>query len=87
MSGAAPAGTASEQALAALRWDWGEFYLIGYDDEHGWWAARRDRIGALLTEEGPGELRAAMADDYGMKPVKPNGQGNPREMEALPDGH
>jgi hypothetical protein len=56
----------------ALRWDWGEFYLIGYDDEHGWWAARRDRIGAL-TEEGPGELRAAMADDYGMKPVAVSG--------------
>jgi hypothetical protein len=60
---AAEAGAAEDHALEALRLEWGEFYLIGYDDERGWYAARRGLIGVLLTGEGPGELRAAMADE------------------------
>lgn len=65
----AASGQAGEQDLAALQWNWGEAYLIGYDDEHGWWASRRDQIGGLLTEAGPDELRAAIIADYDLKRV------------------
>lgn len=58
-----------DHALEALRWDWGEAYLIGHGDEHGWWASRRDRIGALITAVGPDELRAQIRADYNIKPV------------------
>ena len=47
--------------------------MIGCDDEHGWWASRRDQVGGLLTEAGPDELRAAIIADYDLKPV-------PRDM-------
>ena len=33
------------EALEAIRFGWGDAYVIGYDDERGYWAARRDRIG------------------------------------------
>ncbi len=60
---------AGEQELAALEWNWGEAYLVGHDEEHGWWASRRDQIGGLITEAGPDELRAAIIADYDLKPV------------------
>jgi hypothetical protein len=60
---------ADEHELAALQWNWGEAYLIGVDDEHGWWASRRDQIGGLITESGPDELAAAIRADYTFKPV------------------
>ena len=63
------AGTAEEQALEALELGYGEFYLIGHDGDD-WWAARRDGIGGRITEDTPDELRAAMAEDYALKPVK-----------------
>jgi hypothetical protein len=65
----AASGHAGEQELAALQWNWGEAYLIGFDGEHGWWASRRDQIGGLLIEAGPDELRAAIIADYDLKPV------------------
>jgi hypothetical protein len=74
--GAAQAGG---QELAALVWNWGEAYLIGYDDAHGWWASRRDQIGGLITEHGPDELRAAIIADYDLKPV-------PRDFAPLSPG-
>lgn len=58
-------GEAARQALEVLRLEWGHLYLIGYDDDHGWHAARRGRIGRYLAENSPDELRAAMAGDYG----------------------
>src|ERR1700728_2480923 len=58
-----------EAALEAIRFGWGDAYLIGHDDERGYWAARRDRIGGLLTAPSPDELRRAIADDYAVKPV------------------
>jgi hypothetical protein len=61
--------TADEQELAALQWNWGEAYLIGYDDEHGWWASRRDQIGGLMTGDSPDDLAAAIRADYPLKPV------------------
>jgi hypothetical protein len=64
-----------EQALEALRLGWGEAYEIGYDDERGWWAARRDRIGGLFTAADPEALRDYVREDYGVKPV-------PRDLPA-----
>ena len=63
------------QELEALRFGWGDAYLIDYDGERGYWAARRDRIGGLLTASDPGELRDAITEDYAVKPV-------PRESAA-----
>jgi hypothetical protein len=59
-----PGTAADEGALAALEFDWGEAYLLGCDAERGWWAGRRDRIGAFLTARGPEELREAIRADY-----------------------
>lgn len=64
-----------ETALEAIRFGWGDAYEIGHDDERGYWAARRDKIGDLLTAGDPGELRKAITDDYAVKPV-------PREPAA-----
>jgi len=61
-------------ALDAIRFSWGDAYEIGHDDEHGFWAARRDRIGGLILAGGPEELRRAVADDYAGRPV-PRGAG------------
>jgi hypothetical protein len=62
-------------ALEAIRYGWDTAYLIGYDDERGYWAARRDRIGGLLTAPTPDELRQAITEDYALMPV-------PREPAA-----
>jgi len=72
-------GTADDQALAALQYGWGDAYVIGCDDERGWWAARRDLIGGYLTADDPDGLWTAIGEDYKLKPV-------PRDLppEALP---
>ncbi len=72
---AAPGTAASARALEALTWDWGEAYLIGHDDERGWWASRRDQIGDLLTAAGPDGLRRQIRADYALRPV-PRAGGN-----------
>ena len=69
------AGTPDEQALAALRWGWGEAYRIGRDATRGWWAARRDGKGGDLTAGDSDELWQAIVDDYALLPV-------PRERPA-----
>lgn len=68
-----------DEALKTLQWHWGAAYLIGHDDEHGWWAARRDQIGALLTGTGPDELWQAITADYMLRPVprEPLADGDP----------
>jgi hypothetical protein len=76
--GAAGGRTADDEALEALRWDWGEAYLIGHDDERGWWAARRDRIGSLLIGADPGGLREQIRADYVVKKV-------PRDLPVTGD--
>jgi hypothetical protein len=68
-------GGTDEEALEALRFGWGEAYLIDFDVERGYWAARRDKIGGLLTAGDPGGLRDAITADYAVKPV-------PREPAA-----
>ena len=60
---------AEKDALDALEFDWGDAYMIGRDDERGWWAARRDRIGGYFTAPGTDELRTAIRADYGLEPV------------------
>ena len=55
--------------LEELRWHWGDAYLIGHDDERGWWAGRRDQIGVFMTAAGPEELWSAIHADYAAKPV------------------
>ena len=65
----AGAGTAGEQALAALRWGWGEAYRIGWDGVRGWWAARRDGKGGDITAADSDELWQAITDDYTLLPV------------------
>ena len=64
-AGARQPGTMPDDALEALRLDWGGLYMIGHDEEHGWWAARHGRIGHVITGDGPDELQAAIAGDHG----------------------
>jgi hypothetical protein len=72
--GAAGGRTADDYALEALRWDWGEAYEIGRDDERGWHARRRDGLGCL-TEADPDGLRAAIRADYALKKVPRDAAG------------
>jgi len=58
-----------QKALEALRWDWDTAYVIGRDDEHGWYAGRRDKIGELITDSDPDALRREIAQNYTLKPV------------------
>ena len=62
---AAAVGSAVQRALEALRLDWDGVYMIGRDDERGWWATRHGRIGSVMTASEPDELRAAMSEDFG----------------------
>jgi hypothetical protein len=62
-------GEDAGDALAALRYGWGDAYTIGYDGKRGWWAARRDLIGGDLTAQDPDGLWVAIKEDYALKPV------------------
>ena len=63
MHGDTAGETAEEQALEALRLDYGSDWVIGHSEQHGWYAASRDPVGAYRAEDTPDELRAAMAAD------------------------
>ena len=56
------------RALDALRWHWGEAYLIDYIDGT-WMADRLDGLGGTLRAAEPDDLRQAILDDYTTKPV------------------
>jgi hypothetical protein len=58
-----------EAGLDAVRFRWGPAYEVGHDDEHGYWAARRDSIGGLITSTDPAGLSAGIADDFAMRAV------------------
>jgi hypothetical protein len=58
-----------ENALAELRYGWGEAYRIGWDARRGWWANRRDGQGEDITAPGPDGLWVAIRADYGRRPV------------------
>jgi len=69
-AGSKPALTGADQdALAALRFGWGEAYRIGWDAVRGWWARRRDDIGGDITADDPDGLWNAIVEDYTLKPV------------------
>jgi hypothetical protein len=55
--------------LGALSFGWGDAYEIGFDDELGYWARRRDNIGGRITAPGPDDLWQAICEDYTLKPV------------------
>jgi hypothetical protein len=59
-----------ENALADLRWGWGDAYRIGWDARRGWWANRRDGKGDDITAADPDELWAAIYADYTSSPVR-----------------
>ena len=59
-----------ENALADLRWGWGDAYRIGWDARRRWWANRRDGKGDDITAADPGELWAAIYADYASSPVR-----------------
>jgi hypothetical protein len=71
-------GDADDEALAALRFGWGEAYRIGRDPVRGWWAQRRDELGGDITAQDPDGLWQAICEDYILKPV-------PRDL-PLPAG-
>lgn len=60
---------AGRRAREALELDYGDAYMIGHSEDHGWNAARRDEIGGYLAKDTPDELRAAMAEDLTVRPV------------------
>ena len=59
--------TAEEQALEALRLDYGDGWVIGHSEEHGWYAASRDPVGAYRAEDTPDELRASLAGESALR--------------------
>jgi hypothetical protein len=56
-------------ALARLRYGWGDAYRIGWDPARRWWAQRRDGEGSELTADSNGALWDALFEDYVRKPV------------------
>jgi hypothetical protein len=60
--------TAEDQALEALRREWGWAYAIGHDDEHGWWAARHG--GWMDADNTTDNLRTQIFSVYALKPVR-----------------
>jgi hypothetical protein len=57
-------------ALEALRYDWGDAYEFGVEDESGvWWARRLDGKGGLIEAANPDDLRKLIHDDYALMPV------------------
>ena len=59
-----------ESALEAIRFGWGDAYEIGHDDERGYWARRRDKLGGDILADDPERLREEVAADYAMKRVQ-----------------
>ena len=81
---AARTAAADENALAELRWGWGEAYRIGWDARRGYWANRRDGRGDDLTADSQDVLWAAIFADYTSSPVRRNHSAplaNPGECE------
>ena len=73
-----------KHALEALRWDWGEAYDIGRDDERGWRARRRDGLGGDLTAPDADGLYEVIAADYAARHVPRDLPGAAAPHEAGP---
>lgn len=78
-----------EVPLDALRWHWGDAYLIHCLSPGRWVAQRRDSH-ATMSAEGPEELRERIAADYAAHPVYRQGVGLGRPetpgCRFLPEG-
>jgi hypothetical protein len=74
---------AKDPALEALRHGWDDVYEFGVGSE-GYWARRRDGLGATLTDREPGEVRRQVHEDYAMKPVRNHRPGLGSRAERLP---
>jgi hypothetical protein len=44
---------------------WEDEYLIGFDEDAGWWASRRGLVGHIMTAHTPEELGQALGGDFG----------------------
>ena len=59
----------ADEALEALRWNWGRAYEIDRDAGGLWRARRRDGLGEDLTAMTPEALRDMIFRDYDRNPV------------------
>ena len=58
-------------ALEALRWSWGDYYEITYDEVMGVWLARRlDGQGILEEAATPDELLRLLLEDWQLRPCE-----------------
>ncbi|HEY1668578.1 MAG TPA: hypothetical protein VGG54_23035 [Trebonia sp.] len=65
-SAAARGAGVEERALSVLRLNWEHDYDFGFDYERNeYWAARKDRIGALLWDATPEKLDEQVRDEHG----------------------
>jgi hypothetical protein len=53
------------RALDVLRLIWGDSYMFGTDDEHGWWVIRDGKIGSILTADSAERLGTLLAEQEG----------------------
>jgi hypothetical protein len=60
---------AEDEMLEALRHGWDRAYEFGAGID-GFWARRRDRLGAEIRSADPDELRRLVREDYSLKPVR-----------------
>jgi hypothetical protein len=51
--------------LEALRAEYGDEYMTGFDQRLGWWASRRGRIGHVIAKSSPDELIAVLDAERG----------------------
>jgi hypothetical protein len=64
----AAGGTGTEdiaKVLDVLLLLWEDEYLIGHNDDLGWWASRRGAVGHIITANSPEELGQMIGDDFG----------------------
>jgi hypothetical protein len=67
-----------DEPLEALRWHWGDAYLIHYIETAGKWVAQRRDSHATISAESAGELRDLILADYNDRPV-------PRQRDGPPE--
>jgi hypothetical protein len=80
---AARTAAADGNALAELRWGWGEAYRIGWDPVRRYWANRRDGKGDDIKTPDQDALWAAIFADYTSSPVRRD-YAAPRRIRADP---
>jgi hypothetical protein len=57
-----------EGPLDALRWHWGDAYLISFYEPDTWVAQRRDNRETICSDS-PADLRDLIREDYRVRPV------------------